>query len=48
VIAGNVPSEYREWFQANIAPHVDGQGVGFRGPVNDTPEERTLGLRARC
>jgi glycosyltransferase involved in cell wall biosynthesis len=47
VIAGNVPPEHREWFQANILSHVDGQRVVFRGPVNDTQKNEVLG-RARA
>jgi glycosyltransferase involved in cell wall biosynthesis len=43
VIAGNIPPEHRAWFQANIAPHVDGQRVFFRGPVNDTEKNELLG-----
>jgi glycosyltransferase involved in cell wall biosynthesis len=43
VIAGNVFPEHRAWFQANIAPHVDGQGVVFRGPVNNTEKDELLG-----
>jgi glycosyltransferase involved in cell wall biosynthesis len=47
VIAGNVPTEHREWFQTNIVPHVDGQRVNFCGPVNDTQKNGLLG-RARA
>jgi glycosyltransferase involved in cell wall biosynthesis len=43
VIAGNVPREHRAWFEANIAPHVDGQRVVFRGPVNDSQKNELLG-----
>jgi glycosyltransferase involved in cell wall biosynthesis len=43
VIAGNVPPEHSAWFQANIAPHVDGERVVFRGPVNDTQKNDLLG-----
>jgi glycosyltransferase involved in cell wall biosynthesis len=43
VIAGNVSREHRAWFQANIAPHVDGKRVAFRGPVNDSEKNELLG-----
>jgi glycosyltransferase involved in cell wall biosynthesis len=43
VIAGNVPCGHRAWFEANIAPHVDGQHVVFRGPVSDSEKNELLG-----
>jgi glycosyltransferase involved in cell wall biosynthesis len=43
VIAGNVPSGHCEWFQVNIAPHVDGRHVVFRGAVNDAQKSELLG-----
>jgi glycosyltransferase involved in cell wall biosynthesis len=47
VIAGNVPSEHRSWFEIAIMPHVDGSRVSFIGPVNDTEKNELLG-RARA
>lgn len=43
VIAGNIPSEHHEWFQVNIAPHLDGQHVVFKGTVNDIEKNELLG-----
>jgi glycosyltransferase involved in cell wall biosynthesis len=47
VIAGNVPSEHRRWFEAAIVPHIDGSRVSYIGPVNDTEKNELLG-RARA
>ncbi len=47
VIAGNVPSEHRAWFEVNIAPHIDGRGVVYAGPVDDARKNALLG-RARA
>ena len=33
VIAGNIPSEHRDWFDAAITPHLDGKHVSYIGPV---------------
>jgi glycosyltransferase involved in cell wall biosynthesis len=46
IIAGNVPAEHRAWFEANIAPHVDGHQVIYTGPVDDKAKNALLG-RAR-
>lgn len=43
VIAGNVPSEYRGWFEANVAPHLDGERVRYVGPVDDAQKNTLLG-----
>jgi glycosyltransferase involved in cell wall biosynthesis len=43
VIAGNVPEEHRGWFEANIAPHVDGKQIVYRGPVDDIEKNELLG-----
>ena len=43
VIAGNVPEEYRGWFDANVAPHIDGHRVRYIGPVNDEQKNALLG-----
>jgi glycosyltransferase involved in cell wall biosynthesis len=47
VIAGNIAAEHREWFDANIAPHIDGTSVIYLGPVDDVAKNSLLG-RARA
>ena len=47
VIAGNIPAEHRGWFDANIAPHIDGTRVTYVGPVDDAAKNALLG-RARA
>jgi glycosyltransferase involved in cell wall biosynthesis len=47
VIAGNVPQEHRDYFEAKIRPHLDGSQVGYVGPVDDTAKNALLG-RARA
>jgi glycosyltransferase involved in cell wall biosynthesis len=43
VIAGNVPSEHQEYFQTQIAPHLDGVSISYIGPVNDAEKNSLLG-----
>jgi glycosyltransferase involved in cell wall biosynthesis len=43
VVAGNIPDEHREWFEATIAPHVDGDRVRYQGPVDDAQKCALLG-----
>jgi len=43
VIAGNVPAEYKGWFDSNIAPHLDGRSIRYVGPVNDEQKNALLG-----
>jgi glycosyltransferase involved in cell wall biosynthesis len=43
VIAGNVPEEHHAWFEANIAPHVDGTQITYVGPVDDIQKNELLG-----
>ena len=43
VIAGNVPERHRAWFDANIAPHIDGKQIVYRGPVDDIEKNQLLG-----
>ena len=43
VIAGNVPDEHRLWFEATIAPHIDGDRVRYQGPVDDAQKCALLG-----
>jgi glycosyltransferase involved in cell wall biosynthesis len=47
VIAGNIPAEHQAWFEANVAPHIDGRQVRYVGPVNDRQKNDLLG-RARA
>jgi glycosyltransferase involved in cell wall biosynthesis len=47
VIAGNVPSEHRSFFDTAIRPHLDGQHVIYAGPVDDAAKNALLG-RARA
>ena len=43
ILAGNVPDEHRGWFEARIAPHVDGERVRYVGPVDDARKSMLLG-----
>lgn len=43
VIAGNVSPEHRGFFEAEIAPHVDGVRVKYIGPVDDQQKNVLLG-----
>ena len=43
VIAGNVPPEHRGFFEAEVAPHVDGLSVKYIGPVDDQQKSALLG-----
>lgn len=43
ILAGNVPFEHEAWFQAHIAPHIDGDRVKYIGPVGDTQKNELLG-----
>src|SRR5262245_27936289 len=43
ILAGNVPPVYLPWFQARIAPHIDGTWVRFTGPVDDAQKSALLG-----
>jgi glycosyltransferase involved in cell wall biosynthesis len=47
VLAGNVPAEHRAWFDARIAPFIDGDRVAYVGPVDDAQKNELLG-RARA
>lgn len=47
IIAGNVPTEYKGWFDAHVAPHVDGRLIKYVGQVNDQQKNDLLG-RARA
>jgi glycosyltransferase involved in cell wall biosynthesis len=43
VIAGNIPHEHRAWFEANVAPLIDGDRVRYVGSVDDVQKNRLLG-----
>jgi glycosyltransferase involved in cell wall biosynthesis len=43
VIAGNVPSEHRDWFEVAIRPHLDGRHISYVGPVSDAEKSILLG-----
>lgn len=43
ILAGNVAPEHSPWFEAWIAPHVDGDRVSFTGPVDDVQKSALLG-----
>jgi glycosyltransferase involved in cell wall biosynthesis len=43
VIAGNIPGEHQEYFQSQIAPHLDGTFISYVGPVNDAEKNSLLG-----
>src|SRR5262245_41084976 len=43
ILAGNVPEEHRAWFEAHIAPHIDGDRIRYVGPVDDTQKSTLLG-----
>lgn len=47
VLAGNVPDEHRAWFEAEVAPHLDGIRISYVGPVDDVQKNELLG-RARA
>jgi len=42
VIAGNVPQEHQNWFDAAIAPHL-GDRIRYVGPVDDQQKAQLLG-----
>jgi len=43
MIAGNVPAEHLGWFDAHIAPHLDGRQICYVGPVDDAAKNDLLG-----
>jgi glycosyltransferase involved in cell wall biosynthesis len=43
VIAGNIPEVHQDYFQTQIAPHLDGLTVSYIGPVNDAQKNLILG-----
>lgn len=43
VLAGNVPEAHRGWFEAAVAPHIDGDRIRYVGPVDDAQKNALLG-----
>lgn len=43
IIAGNIPAEKREWFDACLAPQIDGDLIRYIGPVDDRQKNELLG-----
>ncbi len=43
VLAGNVPDAHRAWFEAKVAPHIDGRRVRYVGAVDDVQKNALLG-----
>jgi glycosyltransferase involved in cell wall biosynthesis len=43
ILAGNVPPEHGSWFEARIAPHLDGHRIRYAGPVDDAQKSALLG-----
>lgn len=46
VIAGNVDPRHREYYETQVAPHVDGRRVRYVGPVDDRAKDELLGRAA--
>jgi len=47
VIAGNIPPEKKGWFDATVAPHIDGSQIHYVGAVDD-PQKNALLRAARA
>jgi len=43
VIAGNIPAGKQDWFDAHVAPHIDGRQIIYVGPVDDAAKNVLLG-----
>lgn len=41
-IAGNVPSEGKDYFESKIKPFIDGKNIIYVGPVDDSEKNRLL------
>jgi glycosyltransferase involved in cell wall biosynthesis len=46
IIAGNQVPAYKDYFAAEIAPHIDGQRVQYIGPVDDAAKNALLSSSA--
>lgn len=43
IIAGNIPLGGQGWFDAHVAPHLDGRQITYIGPVDDAQKNALLG-----
>jgi len=43
IIAGNIPRDKQDWFDAHIGPAVDGRQIRYIGPVDDAQKSEILG-----
>jgi glycosyltransferase involved in cell wall biosynthesis len=43
IIAGNIPQDKQDWFDAHIGPAIDGTQIRYIGPVDDTQKSVILG-----
>ena len=43
VIAGNIETEHKLYFETKIKPHIDGEFIKYIGPVNDLQKQQLLG-----
>jgi glycosyltransferase involved in cell wall biosynthesis len=43
IIAGNVPPAHRDFFEAEVKPHIDGSQITYVGPVDDKTKNALLG-----
>lgn len=43
VLAGNIAPEHQDWFDANVAPYLDGERITYVGPVDDARKNALLG-----
>lgn len=46
IIAGNIPADKKNWFEATVRPHIDEDRVSYVGPVNDCQKNDLLGAAA--
>jgi glycosyltransferase involved in cell wall biosynthesis len=42
IIAGNIPTEYQNYFDEQIAPYIDDEQIRYLGPVNDSEKSELL------
>ncbi len=43
IIAGNIPEAHRDWYEHNVARHVDKSQIRYIGPVDDREKNELLG-----
>jgi glycosyltransferase involved in cell wall biosynthesis len=43
ILAGNIPEAHQAWFDAHVAPHLDGRQIRYVGPVDDAQKNALLG-----